>query len=119
MGPPARFRLRRPGCNRHRCDLRHRRAPPGALPVQALDHATGYRLTAISLLGAARTLVAYPPPPDPSSASEPGPTTAPIHTVGLTVGPDTIHTVPPALTINGRQITKPLAHYGVGPPTWT
>ncbi|MGP9539748.1 CoA transferase [Brachybacterium sp. AOP43-C2-M15] len=61
---------------------------PGALPVQALDHATGHLLAAhildalargravtvrASLLGAARTLLTDIPPPDRAAPGEPPP----------------------------------------------
>jgi hypothetical protein len=102
---------------------------PGALPVQALDHATGHRIAAhvlealaagravtvrASLLGAARTLLDAAPP----TAEE---------IVGLAVprarvvarGPEQmLEAVPPPLLLDGRTIEQDVPEYGAAEPVW-
>lgn len=104
-----------------------RRARPGALPVQALDHATGYRLATgvmgllargqaglvrASLLGAARELMAWPPPPD-------GPRVPPADRRTEVTGPDCrLRVAPPALALDGRALERPVRRYGGDPLRW-
>lgn len=100
---------------------------PGALPVQALDHATGHRLAAhvvhllhraeagivrISLLGAARTLLALPAPGD----TEPFPLEVP--TIELDTPHGHLVTVPPPLTVDGSPITGPVGRYAGSEARW-
>lgn len=99
---------------------------PGALPVQALDHATGYRLAAelmglcaqgrggvvtASLLGAARELLAT------RSASSPP----------LKITPETVHVhsphgaltaAPPPVTVDGHTLERAVGGYGASPLVW-
>lgn len=94
---------------------------PGALPVQALDHSTGYVMAAevinliadrrggvirVSLLGAARTLLAYESRPGSQLAS----LSVPTATVDSPHG--TLTAVPPPLTLDGNTIERPVALYG-------
>lgn len=103
-------------------------ASPGALPVQALDHATGYVMAAhvmqllareqsgivrISLLGAARTLLAYDAPPREAPAD------LPVATVEMASPHGQLALVPPPLTVNGRTIEHPIGAYGHSPLSWT
>lgn len=103
---------------------------PGALPVQALDHATGYQMAAeilsllatrtsglvsISLLGAARTLLTLPDPPQ-APASPDGALT--VRRVDLDTAHGRITTVPPAITLDGRLLTPPLTAYGRSSLRW-
>ncbi|WP_409482881.1 CoA transferase [Arsenicicoccus dermatophilus] len=93
---------------------------PGALPVQALDHATGHRMAAevlrllaqgragvvrISLLGAARELLAAPPPA-PEATS---PLAARTVAVPSPYGP--VVTAPPALILDGATLERPVGGY--------
>lgn len=115
---------------------------PGALPVQALDHATGYRLAArvldalaagtaatirISLLGAARELLARP---GRAAAGEPERS----HRAGSedlgTGGPEgdglvaaasphgELRVAPPAVLVDGRVLARDVGGYGAAEPTW-
>ncbi|GAB97429.1 crotonobetainyl-CoA:carnitine CoA-transferase CaiB-like acyl-CoA transferase [Kineosphaera limosa] len=100
---------------------------PGALPVQALDHASGYVLAArvldllaqaraglvrISLLGAARTLLAMPPPPP----AAPVPMTVPQ--VALSSPHGSLVAVPPPIRVDATTIERPISGYGAAEPTW-
>lgn len=101
---------------------------PGALPVQALDHATGYLLAAhvltlladaragvvrISLLGAARTLLAYAPPPRPDRMPS---LPVPLAEVASPAG--RLLAVPPPLTLDGATIELPVSGYGQALLAW-
>lgn len=100
---------------------------PGALPVQALDHATGYRMAAAvmstlaqrkgavirtSLLGAARELLDSPPADRPL-----------VRTTNRTVRLPSPHgelvAVPPPITLAGRTLERPVGGYGAAAPMWT
>lgn len=100
---------------------------PGALPVQALDHATGYRLAAAlvgqlrtgrgavvraSLLGAARTLLAHPR----SEQHEGRPLPVPTGSVASPYGELTVTPLP--FTVDGRQVTRPVSGYGAAGMNW-
>lgn len=100
---------------------------PGALPVQALDHATGLQMAAlvlealadarartirISLLGASRTLLDAPPPPDRPPAS----LDVPSHAVRY--GGIWLDAVPPPLRIDGSPIGLPIGVYGAAEAAW-
>lgn len=102
-------------------------AAPGALPVQALDHASGYVLAArvldllararagivrISLLGAARTLLDLPAPP-------PGDVVAPhVPLVDLAIPHGRLTAVPPPIRLDGRTIEAPITGYGAAEAVW-
>lgn len=102
-------------------------AAPGALPVQALDHASGYVLAArvldllararagivrISLLGAARTLMDLPAPP-------PGDVVAPqVPLVDLATPHGRLTAVPPPIRLDGRTIEAPITGYGAAEAVW-
>ena len=98
---------------------------PGALPVQALDHATGHRLAAdvlglladrragivrTSLLGASRELQAMDAPPELPVAE------LPVETLRMTTPHGEVVTVPPSLTLDGRPLCRPLGRYGAAVP---
>lgn len=100
---------------------------PGALPVQALDHATGHRLFAgivrlmaagragvvrISLLGAARTLQGLAPPPPGPAAELPVPRVQ----VGSEAG--RLHAVPPAIALDGEVLARDVGAYGAAALRW-
>lgn len=100
---------------------------PGALPVQALDHATGYRMAAgvlsllargrsgtvtASLLGAARTLMSLPAPPE----LEPGVLPVPLAETAWQHG--RLTAVPPPVTVDGRTLERPVGAYGGSPLAW-
>lgn len=99
---------------------------PGALPVQALDHASGYRMAAavmsllsqarggiarVSLLGAARELLAAPANDRPIQA-----TTARIVEVASPHG--RLTAVPPPVTIGGRTLERPVGGYAAARAGW-
>ena len=113
---------------------------PGALPVQALDHATGNLMAAhvltalararaatirLSLLGAARTLLAEPSPDAPDAPPAVGGETlevlevleVPRVTVMSADGP--LEAVPPPLQIAGRTLERPVGGYGAATVGWT
>lgn len=100
---------------------------PGALPVQALDHATGQLLAAhvmeslararastirLSLLGAADALCALPPPP----REHPAELETPRVRVGSAIG--VLEAVPPPLLVEGATIERPVGEYGAAAPRW-
>lgn len=100
---------------------------PGALPVQALDHATGYRLAAevmtlcargrggvvtASLLGAARELLTT------RAASGPPLKTTPV-TVRVPSPHGELTAVPPPVTVDGQTLERAVRAYGSSPPSWT
>ena len=100
---------------------------PGALPVQALDHATGYRMAAgilsllaqgragtvtASLLGAARTLMSLQTPPE----LEPGVLPVPLAETAWESG--RLTAVPPPVTVDGRTLERPVGAYGGSPLAW-
>ena len=119
---------------------------PGALPVQALDLATGHRLAAevmdalaqarartlrLSLLGAAEELWALPPPePEPGVPSEtlsnaapaPGSSARPsaleVPRVKVRAGEQMLDVVPPTLRLDGRDIARDVGAYGAAAPAW-
>ncbi|WP_204163848.1 CoA transferase [Nocardioides solisilvae] len=101
---------------------------PGALPVQALDHATGHLLAArvvsllargrggvvrASLLGAARDLLARPR----VAAGDPvqGP---PVPTVGVGSPYGPLVAVPPPYLLDGRTVERDVTAYGAAEPAW-
>ncbi|MFE5776344.1 CoA transferase [Brachybacterium sp. NPDC056505] len=113
---------------------------PGALPVQALDHATGNVLAAgildlladgrggvvrASLLGAARELMERPTVPDgshrpglsDSGAARPDPT-EPLATFEQATGHGRIRTVPAPLRVDGSPLTGAITQYGAAAPAW-
>lgn len=99
---------------------------PGALPVQALDHATGHVLAAgvlrllagargglvrANLLGAARELLTRP-----RSAGADTPLQVPTIEIDSPYG--RVRTVPPAVLIDGRPLHAPLTGYGAARLGW-
>lgn len=99
---------------------------PGALPVQALDHATGHVLAAdviallasgyggvvrASLLGAARELLARP-----RSAGEEMALDVPTVTVASPYGD--VVTVPPPVLLDGRYAVGDISGYGASRLVW-
>lgn len=100
---------------------------PGALPVQALDHATGHRLAGavlealaagcartirISLLGAADALLALPRPHGGGVAE------LPVPRVRVRSGGSRLFAVPPPLLVDGRTIERDVPEYGAAAPVW-
>jgi len=100
---------------------------PGALPVQALDLATGHRLAAevldafaearartlrLSLLGAAEELWALP-----RRTGEKG-IELPVPRVRVRAGERKLEAVPPALRLDGRTIAQDVGEYGAALPAW-
>lgn len=100
---------------------------PGALPVQALDHATGHLMAAevmamlaagragvvrVSLLGAARTLLGYAAPP----REPPAPLAVPQ--VELDSPHGHLRGVPAPLTVDGQPLARPVGRYGDADPRW-
>jgi len=100
---------------------------PGALPVQALDHATGYELAAAlvdlvrlqqggivhaSLLGAARRLLAMPRAEQPEDVVLDVPTS----TVESPYGELTVTPLP--FTVDRQTITRAVAGYGAARPAF-
>lgn len=100
---------------------------PGALPVQALDLATGHRLAAevldafaearartlrLSLLGAAEELWALP-----RRTGEKG-IELPVPRVRVRAGERELEAVPPALRLDGRTIAQDVGEYGAALPAW-
>ena len=107
-------------CNNEDCS-------PGTLPVQALDHSTGYVMAAhvmeslasdnsgiirVSLLGAARTLLAYQPP------TFDAPTGLTVPTVAMDSPYGKLTLVPPPLTVDRQTIERPIGIYGSSPLAW-
>lgn len=105
---------------------------PGALPVQALDHATGYRMAAAvvellatgrsgtvtaSLLGAARTLLDLPAPPGGSPEVPPRRETA-VPLVETAWARGRLTAAPPPLTLGGRTLERPVGGYGAADLRW-
>lgn len=103
---------------------------PGALPVQALDHSTGYLMAAhvmdlladahagivrISLLGAARTLLAYP-----RRSSAPAAPTAglPLMRVQVNSPHGRISLPAPPLTVDGKLLHEPVGGYAHAAAAW-
>ncbi|ATG51329.1 CoA transferase [Brachybacterium vulturis] len=106
-----------------RCGTEER---PGALPVQALDHATGHLLAAhilealargravtvrANLLGAARTLLDLPARTGELAALE-----VPRRRVASEAG--VLEAVPPPLTLDGRTLAQDVGRYGAGRAEW-
>lgn len=106
-----------------RCGTEER---PGALPVQALDHATGHLLAAhvlealargravtvrANLLGAARTLLDLPAPTAALAVLE-----VPRRRVSSEAG--VLEAVPPPLTLDGRTLAQDVGQYGAGRAEW-
>ncbi|MBB5830686.1 CoA transferase [Brachybacterium aquaticum] len=94
---------------------------PGALPVQALDHASGHLIAAhvlsaladarartlrVSLLGAAENLLALPAPP----AQEPA--ALPVPRIQVRAGERPLLAVPPPLLVDGAMIGRDVGSYG-------
>lgn len=115
-------------------------ARPGALPVQALDHATGFRLAATvmdllaqrrgglvraSLLGAAQELLAAPPPaPAPgirpgASAFDPGPEPSAEDLVEQDTAHGRVRAVPPPLRVDGARLHGPIGRSGGADIRWS
>lgn len=113
---------------------------PGALPVQALDHSSGYVLAAgvldlladaragrvhVNLLGAARDLLArrvQEPAPEQVQESEPQLPSAArdaMTTIDLDTPHGRVRTVPVPITLDGRPLTAPISPYGSATPGWT
>lgn len=118
---------------------------PGALPVQALDHATGNVLAAgildlladgrggvvrAHLLGAARELMgpgtgtvtargmaAATQAAPPSTTTEPN-APARVTTVEQKTAYGRVSTAPVPLRLDGMPLTGPIAEYGTAPPRW-
>lgn len=101
---------------------------PGALPVQALDHASGHLLAAhvltalaagrartirVGLLGAAQALLALPVPP----AHDPAPFEIPRRRV-MAAG-TVLDAVPPPLLLDGHSIERTMGGYGAATPHWS
>ncbi|MBC9733104.1 CoA transferase [Nocardioides marmotae] len=103
---------------------------PGALPVQALDHATGYLLAArvltllargrgglvrVSLLGAARTLLDRPRP-----VAEPAGPVAdlPVPTVTVDSPHGRLTVVPPPFLLDSRTAERAVGGYGTASLSW-
>lgn len=99
---------------------------PGVLPVQALDHATGYRLAAavmslltqargglvrISLLGAARELLTAPTADRPLGEST-------ARSVQVPSPHGSLVAAPPPITLDGRTLERPVGGYGASAPAW-
>ena len=111
---------------------------PGALPVQALDLATGHVLAAevigalaearartirLSLLGAAEALCALPRPapaagagPEPGGRERPAAPEVPRARVGA--GELVLDLVPPVLTLDGQSLARDVGAYGAAAPAW-
>lgn len=100
---------------------------PGALPVQALDHATGYTLAAevisllarargglvrASLLGAARSLLARPRDRVEHTAE------LDVPTVNLDSPYGPVTAVPPPLLLDGQTVERDLRQYGASALAW-
>ncbi|GAB2985438.1 CoA transferase [Nocardioides montaniterrae] len=100
---------------------------PGALAVQALDHATGYRLAAAvidllargsagtvraSLLGAARTLLDLPRPAAGVA------TALAVETVRVASAYGPLDAVAPPLEVDGHSLAAPVERYGSTEPRW-
>jgi hypothetical protein len=100
---------------------------PGALPVQALDYATGYVLAAdvitllargrggavrASLLGAARTLVAD----GRRTRGQVAPIDVP--TVEVSSPHGSLLAVPPPVTLDGRTLERGVGGYAASAPAW-
>ncbi|WP_035282092.1 CoA transferase [Brevibacterium album] len=104
---------------------------PGALPVQALDHATGYRLAAgvltllaqgrgglvrASLLGAARTLLARP---GAAGADRPEQVGVPApETVTVDSPHGRLEAIPPPIRLDGESLTGAIGGYGAASLAW-
>jgi crotonobetainyl-CoA:carnitine CoA-transferase CaiB-like acyl-CoA transferase len=101
---------------------------PGALPVQALDHSTGYVLAAevmtlladgrggvvrATLLGAARSLLGRPrrPPREDAVVLE-------VPRVDVRSPYGVLSTVPPAVMIDGRPLRRDVLGYGTADLSW-
>lgn len=109
---------------------------PGALPVQALDLATGHVLAAevldalaearartirLSLLGAAEALCALPRPSRRRGAeSGTGALSAALAVprVQVRAGEQVLDAVPPALRRDGRDLARDVGEYGAAVPAW-
>jgi hypothetical protein len=107
---------------------------PGALPVQALDHATGMGMAAaavgllaarrrgiagtarLSLAATAEGLLRAEPPPSSAQAAD-----LPAETLRCDSACGVLDFVPPPLLLGGAQLEypHPPQRYGVAPLTWT
>lgn len=100
---------------------------PGALPVQALDHATGYVLAGriisllargrggvahASLLGAARTLLSRPRNRIDRA------TELDVPTVRIKSPYGRLSVAPPPLMLDGGTLERPVTRYGSSPAEW-
>lgn len=107
---------------------------PGALPVQALDHSSGFVLAAgvldllaaaragrvhVSLLGAARELLdrGVQEPSSASGGAPPGAVTE-TTTVDLDTQHGPVRTVPVPITCDGRVLTGPISGYAAADARW-
>ncbi|MFC7456866.1 CoA transferase [Brachybacterium sp. GCM10030267] len=101
---------------------------PGALPVQALDHSSGHLMAAhvlealararahtvrVSLLGAARTLLAATPPPPREPAA------LDVPRVRVPSAEGVLDAVPPPLRIDGATLERPVGRYGAARAEWS
>lgn len=102
-------------------------ARPGALPVQALDHSTGYVMAAevmnlltrarsgivrISLLGAARTLLSHP------RQGQHDHTSLPVESVSVASPRGCLTLPPPPITVDGARLHRPVGGYARASLTW-
>lgn len=100
---------------------------PGALPVQALDHATGYRMAAAalrlladhrggvvrsSLTGAARELLSLP-------STQRAPLAMTSATLRLPSPHGDLVVAPPPITMDGQTLERPIGAYGASPARWS
>lgn len=108
---------------------------PGALPVQALDHASGQLLAAhvlealaaarvrtvrVSLLGAAEELLSGPAPAEvPAGGAGTGDEAElPVQWAEVRSGRLRLSAVPPPLLVDGRTIARDVGEYGAAAPAW-
>lgn len=107
---------------------------PGALPVQALDHASGHRMAGhildglvrgraatirVNLLGAARTLLGEPPPDARAAPPADGREALEVPRVSVMSADGPLEAVPPPLQIAGRTLERPVGGYGAATVGWT
>ena len=107
---------------------------PGALPVQALDHASGHRMAGhildglvrgrattirVNLLGAARTLLAEPSPDARAAPPAVGREALEVPRVSVMSADGPLEAVPPPLRIEGRTLERPVGGYGAATVGWT
>jgi len=106
------------------------RRGPRALPVQALDLATGHVLAAevldalaearartvnLSLLGAAEALCALP---QPEQGEGTGPAALEVPRAQVRAGEQVLDVVPPVLRLDGQDLARGVGVYGAAAPVW-